>query len=201
MRRMWNAPTRTRRRRVAAALAALALVFAAVAWAVLSSKEETATDTITAKSVGQVDIGNAAEVGLFSGEEDLSDVEPGWSVSDCTTAKVTDAGTGEVPKFYFTGTGGELADDLIVTISANTGATTPAGNSELCGTGTTPLLAADTTLSELLAAHGSYATGFDWATADSTQIQVTLRLLSTTDPQAVAGQSASFAGVFENRSP
>lgn len=184
------------------AVLVMAAVAAITAWAVLTVLKTTATDQATAKSIGNVSIGTAETVGLFNAT--LADIEPGYTVSECTAALVQNKQTGDTPKTWFGGTPGPLADDLQIVIEqrANIDNT---GNDPACAMGdlAKPFVQVYSgSLANLIATHGSYANGIAWpATGNGQHLKVTLTLPAAVDPLSVAGQSSGpFAGNFENRS-
>ena len=179
---------------------------AGVAWAILSSIKTTATDTATAKSIGNVSIGNAETVGLFSSS--LADITSGFTKSECTNAVLTSPAAGDVPKLWFSGAGGPLATSLNVDVSINNnlGAAPAAGNVPDCNLAPASNFTSvySGTLANLLSTKGSYAHGILWRqpfnpTANYVQVKVTLSIPGTVDGNSIAGQSAAFAGNFENQ--
>jgi len=187
-----------------AALVGALLVGAGVAWAVLMAKQTTATTTITAQSVGNVNIGDTATKGLlpatsYSG----SGVTSGWTATGCFDAVLTNPQGGDVPKFYFGGAGGALAPNVSVTLYvSNFKLPTTAGQVTCDSTPSHWTQEYTGTLADALASHGSYATGYKWSdsTLGSTGVEYKLvvSIPSGTDGTAIAGQSAAFAGILEN---
>lgn len=189
-------------------LAAAGAVGAVVAFAILTSVQQTAPNTATARTVGAVDIGDAATVGLLS--QDLSMLEPGDSYAGCTFARTSGLQTGDAAKLYAFGTPNTLAN--IIKVDVYTAATVPdtTGHAEAgAGTGVDacPTDATTTagwtskfsgTLADLISTNGSYATG--WAFHNDTTEQgvvVWFRITEPagTDPVAVMGQSTGPFGL------
>lgn len=181
-----------------------AVVGAVVAWAVLQVVKTTAPTTITARALGGVDIGNAATVGLFT--SDLSAVDPGFTKSECTNALLTSPKSGDLPKVWFSGAGGALADTVQVNVGVNNFANvTTAGHIASCDSTDTHYTSVYSgTLTNLLATKGSYANGIPWslgfggASTNNVGLKVTLSIPAGADANAIMGKSATFAANFEN---
>lgn len=191
-----------RRIKMLLAMLGAVAVGAGIAWAVLAVVKTTATDTVTAKSIGNVDIGNASTVGLFSSS--LGDIEPGYSKTECTNALVAAGSPGNLPRLWFSGVGGNLADDLQIKLEIATAGVTTSGNVPTCPTGTYTEVYTGT-VANLLSTKGSYVNGIPWPNINTTtgagnvQVRVTLSLPANVDPTTVMGDTAAFAGNFENR--
>jgi hypothetical protein len=207
-------PSRWRRKILGIPVVWLVVVLGAgIGLALLFSRMQSAEDTATARSVGLIDIGNAATEGLFAAA--LVDLEPGDSFVSCVRVVIDGQGAGETAALYAGPTSGGLADDLTLTVRRQSDSAAPlaAGpgivgdNVAECEVGLTwtepPIFTG--TLAAFAAAHGSFATGLDFG--DSTghpgeeTFRFSLALPIGVNGNDVAGQSATFSAWFENQTP
>jgi len=197
-------PSESRRRRswlgVPLGVWLIVVLGAGIALAVLISSK-TATETITAQSVGQVDIGDLETEGVFLA--DVSQLASGTSpgITECVEAVRTDTQEGDTAKIYSGPVSGDLADDLHLRIDTVTGAPPQHGAGHVTCEAPTAYTSVifDGTLAEFAATRGTFATGQTWpSNRDWAHFRIHIDLTGI-DPQDVAGQTATMALVFENR--
>ena len=187
------------KKRLAFGIGILILMAATAAVAVIISQARSADDVISAQAVGSISIGSAATQGIF--QENLSGLKPGDSFVSCVNSIVTDRQSGDTNKAYAHTASGPLASSLQLKVWRHANAPNPATPGHVtCLTVETygePVYSG--TLAGFASAHGSWNNGIAGRIDGISNWRFELTLPSTVNPTAIAGQTATLALNFENR--